>query len=75
MSKKEQVKFDLDILKGLLFACIGAIFGVIGYAIINIENLTIKQIILGLIVTLILVIALIIIFKVLAVKRKRLKDL
>lgn len=45
MSAKEQVKFDLDFLKGLIFACLGAIFGIVGYAIINIETLTRKQII------------------------------
>ena len=75
MSMKEQVKYDLDILKGFLFACIGAIFGIISYAVMNIDNLSRKQIILGGVLTLILVIALIAIFKGLAINRKKLREL
>lgn len=58
-----------------MFACIGAIFGIISYAVMNIDNLSRKQIILGGVLTLILVVALIAIFKGLAINRKKLREL
>ena len=75
MSVKEQVKFDLDILKGLLFACIGAIFGIGSYGIINIETLSRKQVILGSAVSIIIAIILAFVLKALAVNRKKLREL
>jgi uncharacterized BrkB/YihY/UPF0761 family membrane protein len=75
MSMKEQVKYDLDILKGFLFACVTAIFGVVSYAVMNIETLTRKQIILGSVVALVLAIALAIVFRGLKINRKKLREL
>lgn len=75
MSMKERVKFDLDILKGLLFACIGAIFGIGSYAIINIANLSKIQIYIGSFVALVIVVALAFILKGLTINRKKLEEL
>lgn len=75
MSMKEQVKYDLDILKGFLFACIGGIFGIVSYAVMNVETLTRKQIVLGSVLTLVLAIALAIVFRGLSINRKKLREL
>ena len=75
MSKKDQVKYDLDILKGFLFACVGGVFGIVGYAVMSVESLTRKQIILGSVVTFILFIALAIVFRGIKINRKKLREL
>ena len=59
MSKKEQVKSDIELLRNFLILVVTAIFGIIGYAIINIEILTLKQLFLGALALLILYVMLV----------------
>ena len=39
MSRKERVKVRLDYLKTLIFTCIAGVFGIVGYAAVNFDNI------------------------------------
>lgn len=75
MSKKESVKSYIDMLRTLLAIIITAIFGVLGYGIIHIDNLSKNQAIGGVIAFIALVTALIIIVKKFLIKNKELEEM
>ncbi|GAD19355.1 hypothetical protein [Helicobacter fennelliae] len=39
MGKKERIKFTLDIVKGLIFAFLTALFGIFAFVVIRIDTL------------------------------------
>lgn len=57
MSKEENIKSHIDTLRAVMLTLITAIFGICAYAIINIDNLTIKQMISGAVALVIVLIA------------------
>lgn len=75
MSKKEQVKFDLEFLKNAFAIVLTAIFAVVGYGIANIEALSKIQFYVGSAVLLVLVVALAFITKGLVASRRKIKEL
>jgi len=57
MSKLEKIKTQIDFLKSILFTLIVSLFGMASYLVVNIENISILQIIItiiGIVVDLIL---------------------
>lgn len=47
MGKKDSLKADVNLFIGIIIALLSALFAIFGYAIINVESLTNKQITLG----------------------------
>ena len=54
MSRKEIIKEDIAIYRAYLLLLTTSLFGIVGYAIINIEKLTTTQTILGVVVSIVL---------------------
>ena len=54
MSRKEIIKEDIATYRAYLLLLTTSLFGIIGYAIINIETLTATQMVLGVIVSVVL---------------------
>lgn len=75
MSKKENIKSHIDTLRAVMLTLITAIFGICGYAIINIDNLTIKQMISGAVALVIVLIAFFGIISAYLVKSKELEKM
>ena len=54
MSRKEIIKEDIATYRAYLLLLTTSLFGIVGYAIINIEKLTTTQTILGVVVSIVL---------------------
>ena len=54
MSRKEIIKEDIATYRAYLLLLTTPLFGIVGYAIINIEKLTTTQTILGMVVSIVL---------------------
>ena len=54
MSRKEIIKEDIATHRAYLLLLTTSLFGIVGYAIINIEKLTTTQTILGVVVSIVL---------------------
>ena len=54
MSRKEIIKEDIATYRAHLLLLTTSLFGIVGYAIINIEKLTTTQTILGVVVSIVL---------------------
>lgn len=54
MSRKEIIKEDIATYRAYLLLLTTSLFGIVGYAIINIEKLTTTQTILGMVVSIVL---------------------
>ena len=75
MSKKERVKSDIDTLRNALTIIVTAIFGIIGYAVVNYSNLTMFHLIAGVIISVFLYVALFIVAKLYLKSRKELEKM
>lgn len=75
MSKKESIQADIDTLRSFLLAFLTAIFAVCGYAMINIERLSILQTISGVIALICLIIGFVWIFRQYQIKKKILETI
>ncbi|MGX2981927.1 hypothetical protein [Helicobacter sp. 23-1045] len=43
MSKKEEIKIKIDIMKGIMFALLTALFGIFAFVVVNIESINTFQ--------------------------------
>ncbi|MCH5323472.1 MAG: hypothetical protein J1E31_07880 [Helicobacter sp.] len=75
MSKKEIIKEDIATYRAYLLLLTTSLFGVVGYAIINIERLNVMQMILGIIASVIIFASFVILLKKYLVARKILGEM
>ena len=75
MSMKEQIKFDLDILKNIFVIVLTAIFAMVGFGVANLKSLDKMQLYLGAGILFVLIVALILTIKGLVISRRKIKEL